>query len=354
MTQLNNHPDVLAALNAVFDGEAALGQLTPLQGDASSRQYFRFVLPDGRSHIVMLMAKQARSDEGPVGDALPIAPERPFVNMQRFLKNKGIRVPKIYPQTASERVLILEDLGDNSLFELLAQGESASQLYPRVIDLLAHMHAACAHIEVDCIAATRTFDAGLLRWELDHFLEWGHNALVGESAAVSATLGPVFDRLAERVAALPVGFVHRDFQSKNLMRTSDGQWCVIDFQDALRGPRSYDLVALLCDSYVSLDETFQREMIARYAMRCELPADEIEREFWLIAAQRKLKDAGRFIFIDREKHNPNFLQWFPQSLEYADRALSKINEGDVVREVLRDRLPGYPDQVRVPESKTRA
>lgn len=350
MELATTHPEIHRALIDAFGSTE--GRLTELQGEASARQYFRFEHASGARNVIMRMPAQAASEEGPIDDAVQVAPERPFVNVQRFLLGKGVRVPAITPQSASERVLILEDLGDVTLFAALQQGARPDELYPQLIDVLAQMHERCFPITVDCIASTRAFDAALLRWELGHFVEWGHDALVGASPAVTETLNPVFDRIAARIAELPLGFVHRDFQSKNLLQLADGSWCVIDFQDALRGPRTYDLVALLCDSYVDLDETFQRAMITRYAHARDLAVDEVEAEFWLIAAQRKLKDAGRFIFIDRVKANPGFLQWFPQSLRYADRALRQIEEGNVVRDVLRDRLEGFPDRVPVPDSTT--
>lgn len=345
---VQGQPEIQAALIRLF-GQAS-GQVTPMQGDASSRRYFRYETADGESYVIMLMPPDERSEEGPIDDAVEVMPERPFVNLQRFLSSRGVRVPHIYPQDASDRVLVLEDLGDTTLFTALSQGASKAELYPQIVDLLAKMHQNCEQIGVDCIASTRSFDQGLLRWELEHFLEWGHDALVGKSPAVCATLNPVFDRICSRIAELPIGFVHRDFQSKNLLALDDGSWGIIDFQDALRGPRAYDLVALLCDSYVDLDTEFQRAMLGRYASQRNLPVQSIEAEFWLIAAQRKLKDAGRFIYLDRVKSNPDFLRWFPQSLVYAHRALERIEEGPAVNAVLSERIPGYPNEVPIPQS----
>jgi aminoglycoside/choline kinase family phosphotransferase len=221
------------------------------------------------------------------------------------------------------------------------------------MDLLAEMHRQCAEPDPSCVAFTRSFDFALLRSELDHFREWGHEALRGALAPSDRrVLEGSFDELAHRIAAMPRGFVHRDFQSRNLMWRNDSL-VVIDFQDALFGPRAYDLVALLCDSYVSVDAELQERLLAHYVDRRKLSDAEgksLGREFWEIAVQRKLKDAGRFVFIDRIRSNASFLKWYAPSFVYVDRALSRLPDFRELRELLRRTVPGYPDRVEPPAS----
>jgi aminoglycoside/choline kinase family phosphotransferase len=112
----------------------------------------------------------------------------------------------------------------------------------------------------------------------------------------------------------------------------------------------YDLVALLCDSYVSLDLGLQESMIDRYAALRRIPAEELRREFWLVTLHRKLKDAGRFIYIDRVRKNPDFLQWYPQSLVYVGRALAQNGEFESLSATLGRAIPGFPDSARKPAS----
>jgi hypothetical protein len=150
--------------------------------------------------------------------------------------------------------------------------------------------------------------------------------------------------------AMPYGFVHRDYQSKNLMVGPHDKLTLIDFQDALRGPRVYDLVALLCDSYVSLDLELQESMIERYAALRRIEPAQLRREFWLVTLHRKLKDAGRFIFIDRVRKNPNFLQWYPQSLVYVGRATVQTPGFEGLARLLGQIVPGFPDAVSKPAS----
>ena len=149
---------------------------------------------------------------------------------------------------------------------------------------------------------------------------------------------------------MPEGFVHRDYQSKNLMVGPAGALSILDFQDALVGPRVYDLVALLCDSYVGLDVDLQESMIEHYAALRHIDPIALRREFWLVTLHRKLKDAGRFVYIDRVRKNPDFLQWYPPSLVYVARAIARVPDVADLGELLHSTIPGYPDTVPVPRS----
>src|SRR5205814_9637471 len=116
----------------------------------------------------------------------------------------------------------------------------------------------------------------------------------------------------QRIAAWRRGFTHRDYQSRNLMVRPTGKIAWIDFQDALLGPRVYDLVALLNDSYQEFDRAFVEARLPEFAATSNYDAADapsLVREFDYVTVQRKLKDAGRFVFIDRVKHNPSFLHF---------------------------------------------
>ena len=183
------------------------------------------------------------------------------------------------------------------------------------------------------MAFSRAFDRDLYRWELDHFREWLLEAWKG--AALSPAERPEVERPVRRASPRRwppshCGFTHRDYQSRNLMVLPGGEQAVIDFQDALLGPRQYDLVALLRDSYVELPADLVDADAAplpgpargrgRAAPR---PRRRSAPTFDLLTVQRKLKDAGRFVFIDRVKGNPGFLPSIPASLRYVREALAR-------------------------------
>ena len=127
--------------------------------------------------------------------------------------------------------------------------------------------------------------------------------------------------------------MHRDYQSRNLMVVDDRKlrlvW--IDFQDALLGPRVYDLVALLNDSYQEFDRSFVEERLAEYAEAAGLPPKQraaLSSEFDLVTVQRKLKDAGRFVFIDRKKRNASFLRFVTPTIKKVGGALARLAPHD--------------------------
>jgi N-acetylmuramate 1-kinase len=351
--------DLGPALRRLYGSAPLAATLTKLKGDASSRSYYRVALvatatgAGPRSVVAMRLPEDAlRSDEA-AGSERPS--ELPFVEVQRMLAARGVPVPAILVDDTPGRVLLLEDLGDETFGDRLTRSPRSAwpELYGQAIELLARMHAACeGGLPEHGLAFSRRFDRELLRWELDHFREWGLEALVGPlPQAERSALDRAFDALTDELVALPTGFVHRDYQSRNLMWAPRGL-VVIDFQDALQGPRPYDLVALLCDSYVALDLELQRSLIERYVHARGWPASELsgfERAFWTVAVQRKLKDAGRFVFIDRVRRNPDFLQHYPQSVVYAGRALRWLGRDELVERVARA-LPGFPDAMGVPRS----
>ena len=170
-------------------------------------------------------------------------------------------------------------------------------------------------------------------WEVEHFRRW---VFEEQGLRLSETENKVFSDaaqlLASKISELPRGFVHRDYQSRNLMVRPESQaqplvW--IDFQDAMSGPRAYDLVALLTDSYQVFERPFVLERLQDYlkATRGTVKEAELQElcyEFDLISVQRKLKDAGRFIFTDRVNHNPHFLRYVDLTIERALAALSQL------------------------------
>ncbi len=358
-----SRPPGSSALDALL--EAAFGHAPgpyteePLPQHASTRTYARLrfarpVSPYPATVMVMrLPPDPLKSDEG-TSSAAP--EELPFAAVAGLLRERSLPVPEIHAKDLGAGLLLLEDLGDETFEDRLRRTPEAGwePLYGRAVDLLADMHRACADLPDSTLPRTRRFDEALLRWELDHFREWGLEALHGPlPAADRATIDRLFDRLAADVAAAPTGFVHRDYQSRNLMWAPGDRLSIIDFQDALTGPRVYDLVALLCDSYVALPLELQRAMTARYAARAGIPAGELEAfeaELWRQALQRKLKDAGRFIFIDRERKNASFLRWFPQSVVYVGRALARTPGYEELESILAWALPGFPDACAVPPS----
>ncbi len=343
---------VREALRRFAGEEVARGPVQGLGGHASLRTYWR-AGRGARSLMVMVMPPGAKPEEATQGG--PPA-EEPFVNVQRYLGRLGVRVPEIRAFFPPEEglagvpgvVMVLEDLGDDMLETRLLAGDDRERLYEAAVDQLARLRArAEARPDPACVAFGRRFDRALYRWELDHFREWLLEAWKGAALAPDerAFVDAEFDRIAAALAAEPLGFTHRDYQSRNLMVLPGGEQAVIDFQDALLGPRQYDLVALLRDSYVELPPELVERMLRRWLVRFEeaggprLEYEPFRELFDLLTVQRKLKDAGRFVFIDRVKGNPGFLVSIPASLRYVREAFDRRPDLAGLRQVLARHVP---------------
>jgi aminoglycoside/choline kinase family phosphotransferase len=348
--------------------DAAGAPVRRLAGHASMRSYWRVGTPAaawpprdaaGRalaaaahpSHVVMVLPPDAKPEEVTKGGTSGVDP---FVDVQRFLARLGARVPAIvafFQDDPRGGLMVLEDLGDEMLETRLLAGGPPEPLYERAVDQLARIRAGAERIAereaTPCVAFTRAFDRDLYLWELHHFREWLLEAWKG--ASLSAAERPVVERAFEAIAAAldaePKGFTHRDYQSRNLMILPSGEQAIIDFQDALLGPRQYDLVALLRDSYVELPADLVDRMIRRYLEKLaaaggpRLAYPGFRALFDLLTVQRKLKDAGRFVFIDRVKKNPGFLPSIPASLRYVRDAFARRPDLAPLQEILARHVP---------------
>ncbi|HSB18993.1 MAG TPA: phosphotransferase [Anaeromyxobacteraceae bacterium] len=344
-----------AVARATGRGDLAGAPVRRLAGHASMRSYWRvgtFAPGPPSSHVVMVMPPDPRPEEVTKGGAPGVDP---FVDVQGFLRRLGVRVPEIvafYRDDPEGGLMVLEDLGDETLEARLLSGGAGGRpasswegLYRIAVENLARLREAAARSPERCVAHTRSFDLDLYRWELDHFREWLLEAWKGArlSPAERGVVDREFDRLARRLAAEPPGFTHRDYQSRNLMVLPSGELAVIDFQDALLGPAAYDLVALLRDSYVELpDDLVERSLLHYLASGgggAGVPYPALREVFDRLTVQRKLKDAGRFVYIDRVKGNPGFLRSIPASLRYVRQAFARLPDLRELQEVLARHVP---------------
>jgi aminoglycoside/choline kinase family phosphotransferase len=331
----------------------ATGTVETMAGDASTRRYHRVHIAGGNPASLVVMElpdEPMKSDEATAPGLGP--PELPFLNVQRYLSAGGIPVPRVFRADMQRGLVALEDLGDRT-FESAVRDAPASERHRYYRDAIRHIVALQTlgdrGSDPGCVAFSRRFDEPLLRWELEHFKEWYLEAERGVKldTTESQALGAAFDWLARELAASPVTLVHRDFQSRNLMVVEDGQekgapaLKVIDFQDALLGTRAYDLVALLRDSYVVLSAAEVDALVGEFIAQAGVSdAAAFRRLFLLQTLQRKLKDVGRFVFIDRVRKNPSFLRWIPATVGYLREAVSAAPvELQAMREIFARRLP---------------
>lgn len=330
-----------------------LRRVTSLAGDASNRRYYRVTVAGGPPHSVILMQlaepEGFKQSEEAVGSTTSQITELPFVNVMSHLAKAGISVPTLYYYDKSAGLLYLEDFGDLTLAEAVshAHGSNVTSRYRQAINVLVQMQIkATTPADPGCLAFHRSFDVSLLMWEFDHFLEYGVVARRGKPMCADdwTVVRHEFETIATMLAAQPRVFTHRDYHSRNLM--VDGvRLGVIDFQDALMGPATYDLASLLRDAYIRLEEPLVDDLAAYYldqlAERRFVWTDRaaFRRLLDLTSIQRNLKAAGRFVYIDRVKGNPKFLADIPRVLGYVKRNLEKYPELQTLRKHLTPYVP---------------
>jgi aminoglycoside/choline kinase family phosphotransferase len=322
-----------------------LERVVKLHGDASYRTYSRAYLSDGSTFIIMQMPEGKSSASEEITNFKGRQDELPFISVERYLRGLGLNTPAIYRYDEKDRMMVIEDLGDVLMSTKLEDADRPERvaLYKKAIDVLLTLQSESSKKkDACCVALKRSFDAVLLNWEFDHFLEYGIEARLGVKIADSDR--DVFRRetraITDEINAMSYGFTHRDFQSRNLV-IKDGKFYVIDFQDALLGPKAYDLVALLRDSYFKLDDDELNELLSYYSSKSGYEAKSLRRDFALVTIQRKLKDAGRFVYIDRVKGNPNFLAFIGVSLSYVKDAFASLSTHRGLFEMLTRYVPEW-------------
>jgi aminoglycoside/choline kinase family phosphotransferase len=352
--QIQAQPDdglVAGTLGSHLPFRAALTKISPLAGDASNRRYFRVEMTGGPHPSLVLMQlaepEAFKQSEEAVSGTVAVT-ELPFVNILAHLAKAGVAVPALYYYDQAAGLLYLEDLGDVTLAQACANAtsEQTPDLYRHAVDALVRLHLkATFPADPACLAFSRAFDVPLLMWEFDHFIEYGMEKRSGRLLPEEArqAIRKEMQKIAELLAGLPPVFTHRDYHSRNLM-VQHGRLRVIDFQDALMGPATYDLASLLRDSYVALDEELIDELVIRYLdgrAKLGAPLDRLTfmRLFDLTSIQRNLKAAGRFVYIDQVKGNPKFLADIPRTLGYVRRNLAKYPEVAALRKLMAPHVP---------------
>ncbi|HEY2405238.1 MAG TPA: phosphotransferase [Polyangiaceae bacterium] len=339
----------LEPLERLLAGRAATSAplvLSEIAGGASLRRFFRVTRPAAASVIAMYVP--AATPE--VVKARELGRRWAFLEIRELLAARGVRVPGLLAEDCDSGWLLVEDLGETLAQHLTRAPGDQLELYGVAVSDLANAQRALADLPLDSVIRTRAFDYKLLRWELEHFREWG---LLARGVALTAEDHDIFTRaadyLAQTIADFSRGFVHRDYQSRNLMVPAEPHptrlgW--IDFQDALLGPRVYDLVALLGDSYQSFTPSFIEQRLLDYAQQRGLSSDvaALQREFQLVMVQRKLKDAGRFVFIEKNKRDASFLKYIAPTLELVRRSLQSLTD-DVALRPLRERVERWTPRI---------
>ena len=300
-------PERLRQLERWLERSCQLPQheIAPASADASFRRYFRVTLEDGRSLIAM--------------DAPPDREDcRPFVEVAARMRKAGLHVPQIIEQDLDQGFLLLEDLGSVDYLCALTP-ESVESLY-------ADATGALLRLQVNApVTGLPPYDRAMLLREMQLFPDWllgKHLGLVPD-ADERGMLETAFECLVGNALAQPVVCVHRDYHSRNLMLLDVDNPGVIDFQDAVAGPVTYDLVSLLRDCYVGWPPEQVDGWVGHYFREASAAGllgatgQATFREWFdLMGVQRHLKAAGIFARLNHRDGKPGYLADIPRTLGY--------------------------------------
>lgn len=343
-----------AAVTTLWGQGTSITHVVPLTGDASSRSYARVHLQGNgpTTTVAMILAGSAlplSSDELTVFKE-PLT-ELPYLNVHRFLQPLGVRVPETYYDGSTDGFLLLEDIGDVPLREA-AQGQSATnieRLYRQAIDqlLLLQVEGSKRHADA-CIAFQQAFDHRLFLWEFEHFIEWGLEKREGKplSTGEGKELRALFKDIATRLDAAPRFLNHRDYHSWNLF-VQNGEIRVIDFQDALLAPATYDLETLLNDRDTplvitpSLEHALVEYYYATWHERggIAIAHDQLWEEYNLCLLQKASKVVGRFYYLELEKKKTGYSRYIPPTLATIRRVVARLPQYRRLQEIIATHFP---------------
>jgi aminoglycoside/choline kinase family phosphotransferase len=305
-----------------------------IAGGGSDRQFYRLSGPD--KAVVLLVA--------PPEDQEFLS----YVEIARFLHSLGVGAPELYDVFPDAHLLIMEDLGDTSLYDLLRDEPSEEALlswYERALDLLALLQVEGRKEWDSCPRVVqRAFDYSALRWETDYFCTSFLSRYCNIAVAEYKGLDHEFDVLAKKIAAEPLFLMHRDFQSQNIL-IHENKLRVIDFQSARKGLLQYDLASLLKDSYLILPEAAQQQLVSYYIEKLNnrgitIPDNRQFREtFSLAGLQRNMQALGAFAFLAGEKGKTWFEQYIPAGVGHLKAALAKRTDFPVLHSLV-ERIAG--------------
>ena len=296
--------------------------ITPASADASFRRYFRLT-NSGLSYILM--------------DAPPDKEDcHPFVAIARQLRAHNIHVPHIIHTDFEHGFLLLSDLGDRQFLQVVNE-DNSDTLYKTAIDSLL----AIQQVDANDLP---NYSEQLLRDELALFTDWflAIECQLTRSKESQQNWQQLCDQLVTRALNQPKTFVHRDYHSRNLLLDSTDTLGIIDFQDAVNGPASYDLVSLLKDCYIRWPEEQLHTWANYYFERSKLYSDyeQFITDMDWMGLQRHLKAIGIFARLKHRDNKPNYLLDIPRTLKYVRETCNKYPQLSPLNQLL-DTLPNH-------------
>lgn len=308
--------------------------LAAISGDASFRRYFRVSTADSAAmpvHYVLMDAPPALEDC------------QRFIAVQQACQAAGLRVPALVAADAAQGLLLLEDLGDQLLMQRL-EHDSVRHWYQLALSQLAAIRA----INATSQGPLPPFDRAFLLREMQLFIDWFviKHLQLALSPTEIALLTQLFEFLADAALQQPQAGMHRDYHARNLMLLADEQLAVIDFQDMVLGPVSYDVVSLLKDCYIRWPRALVQELAVDYFLQLQqqgvYPADwtqqQFLRSFDLMGLQRHLKVCGIFSRLYHRDQKAGYLPDLPRVLDYVLETAAVYPECAALHQLLQSKI----------------
>lgn len=288
-----------------------------IAGDASFRRYFRLQL-NGESRVLM--------DSPPPGQNV-----RPFMDIAQRLRTANLHAPEIFHADWQNGFLLLEDLGDDLYRDILGP-HNVDTLFPELFGLLKRLAGSVR------AQGLPDYSAEMLRFDMNIFPDWylGHHRKGMPRGRFDALWDGFCDRVIDSALNQPQCFVHRDFHSCNLLRTHDDTVGIIDFQDAVTGPISYDLISLIWDRYIGWPRQRIEDWIEEFRLISGLG---ISSEQWLrccdlMGLQRNIKIAGIFARLKYRDGKSGYIELIPRFYGYITDTLSRYPEFSEMSDIL--------------------
>ena len=311
----------------------AFSEVVPASADASFRRYFRAADKNsGKTYVIM--------------DAPPEKEDcEPFIRIAKMLRSAGVNAPDILEQDLAQGFLLLTDLGDQPYLPHLNE-RHAETLYSDAISALIHMQ----NIKPEAMNELPLYDEQRLHDEMALFEEWylNRHLNVQLNDEQKTILNGIFDLLIKSALEQPQTFVHRDYHSRNLMLLQKQNPGVIDFQDAVIGPCTYDLVSLFKDCYIEWPREKVEQWLEDYLFKSGLIHEaHVEREqfikwFDFMGVQRHLKVLGIFARLNYRDGKANYLNDLPLTLKYVVDACTRYEQLKPLQQLLEQTVLKHP------------
>ena len=297
-------------------------EIEKASSDASFRSYYRI---------------RSNNDTKIIMDAPPEKePLTSFLDITKRLSKAKINVPEIFELDEDLGFILMSDLGKTKYLDKL-NDETVYCLYTDAMDAIHKMQT-----EVD-VSNLKNFDSKELITEMDLFKDWflkkhlNHNF---DNEGLN-NIQECFNSITKIILEIPTVFVHRDFHSRNLMITDSNNPGVLDYQDALIGPITYDAVSLLKDCYINWDKKLINEMLSTYYKKIKADYNNIEFDefsFWfdVVGLQRHFKAIGIFSRLNYRDNKITFMEDIPRTYKYVDEVVNRYTELTSVKEMLND------------------